>query len=183
MLESAKLAGFFAAHAVNGAEDTDDGVITPLGGTLGLGDEKSVHRFGEQETYEESVDAGLAFVAEQPEGVSSVLIFNGFIADTSIGDDPDAKSPVLIVDFRDGTDEGHAVFAIPFVIDEDDNFTIRAITILNTPVGFQDAETINTLALAFFEGVQSNETGFAAWLRTFRNGDGTVPADTILNNA
>lgn len=166
MLATAKNAGFFAAHGVNNLDGTDDGVVIPLGGVLELSGEQKLTRYAGDVSYDESVARGRAALEDWEDTEGTVLVYSGFLRPASAPDDAEAI-PVLLVDMIETSSKEHLVIALPYVIDNG-RVGIGNPNVVLYPERLEgDADGIQGVMEAFFNGISENAIGHATWMRLF----------------
>jgi len=156
--ELAKSAGFLAAHAVWCVSDGE--VLVPFVGAELTGGKRELTRFADEARVEQAVErAKAAFVDNLAGARMATLVFDGYVTlpsgptDALVIASRTYSAPVieleLLIPYRNAaSQDGFAVYRPKF-----------------TKVPEPLAEAQNTLAEAFFAGVDAHEQGSTVWNR------------------
>jgi hypothetical protein len=156
MNESARLAGFFAAHGVWCVSDS--GPLIPMLAYEGPDGSRRMVRFA-AEALETGVDQGRKWLAENPDGaIRAVLVYDGYVTL------PSGKTDALLIEVRSYQDpEVSYTMAVPYRnAEHPSGFAVYKPKF----VSFNGGEPkYDELAGAFFQRVDQHEKGSAVWNR------------------
>jgi hypothetical protein len=154
MVLTAKLAGFFVAHAVWCISDGE--TLVPLVGFEGSDGSQQMCRFV-AEDLQDGVRQGKEWLARNPESARrAVLVYDGFITL------PSGKTDALIieaVEFEAAWTE--LMMAVPYrQANSPNGFAVHRLKFLSVKGSEQE---FGLLGEAFFRGVAEHEKGAAVW--------------------
>ena len=154
MNSAARLAGFFAAHAVWCVSDGE--TLIPVLGFETPDGKRQMHRFM-ADRIEQGVQEGQARLAGNPDcATQGVLVYDGFVT-LSAG-----KVDALIVDIRDyGLPSRSILMAVPYRhASSPQGFAVHRPKFLSFAGPEPDYQAVSS---AFFEGVDSHDKGAPVW--------------------
>lgn len=155
MQEAARLAGFFAAHAVWCV--SDGGPLVPLGGFAGPDGQRHLARFGD-ELLEQAVERGKEWLATNHDGAAiAAFIYDGYVTL------PSGKTDALILEARCFEEPvGSFTMALPYrPSDHPKGFAVYRPKFFGISCSVE--QTLAALGEAFFAGVDEHERGSAVW--------------------
>ncbi|TKB68343.1 MAG: hypothetical protein E8D47_02470 [Nitrospira sp.] len=150
----AKLAGFFAAHAVWCVADGE--TLIPLMGFETSDGKRQMHRFM-AERIEQGVQDGQARLASNPDRATlGVLVYDGFVTLAT------GKTDALFVDMRDyGSPSRSVLMAVPYrPASSPQGFAVHHPKFVSFAGPEPDFQAVSE---AFFQGVDSHEKGAPIW--------------------
>jgi hypothetical protein len=150
----AKLAGFFAAHAVWCISDGE--TLVPLVGFEGSDGSQQMYRFATK-YLQDGVSQGKEWLARNPESARrAVLVYDGFITLSS------GKTDALIIEAMEfEAARTELMMAVPYRHANSPNgFAVHRLKFLSIK-GHEQA--FDLLSEEFFRGVDQHEKGAAVW--------------------